>query len=44
MEKALDYLENHFWKEHIFWTDGYFACSVGCVSEEMLTQYIENQG
>lgn len=38
------YLKNHFWKEHTFWTDGYFACSVGNVSEEMLKQYIENQG
>jgi len=33
-----------FWKEHTFWTDGYFACSVGDVSEEMLKRYIENQG
>ena len=33
-----------FWKEHTFWTDGYFACSVGKVSEEMLKRYIENQG
>ena len=33
-----------FWKEHTFWTDGYFACSVGNVSEEMLKRYIENQG
>jgi len=32
-------------KDHIqFWTDGYFACSVGNVSEEILKQYIENQG
>ncbi|MCF2643337.1 transposase, partial [Roseburia hominis] len=31
-----DYLRKHFWKEHTFWTDGYFACSVGNVSEEML--------
>ena len=38
------YLQNHFWKEHTFWTDGYFACSVGNVSEEMLRKYIENQG
>ena len=29
---------------HLFWTDGYFACSVGNVSEEMLKRYIENQG
>jgi len=33
-----------FWKEHTFWTDGYFACSVGNVSEEMLKRYIGNQG
>ena len=25
-------------------TDGYFACSVGNISEEMLKRYIENQG
>ena len=37
-------LRKHFWKEHTFWTDGYFACSVGNVSEQMLKEYIENQG
>lgn len=37
-------LSGHYWKEHTFWTDGYFACSVGRVSEEMLREYIENQG
>ena len=39
-----DYLRKHFWKEHTFWTDRYFVCSVGNVSEEMLGKYIENQG
>jgi putative transposase len=24
-----NYLRKQFWKEHTFWTDGYFACSVG---------------
>ena len=38
------YLRKQFWKEHTFWTDGYFACSVGNVSEEMLKRYIGNQG
>ena len=38
------YLRKQFWKEHSFWTDGYFACSVGNVSEEMLKRYIGNQG
>ena len=31
-------------KEHTFWTDGYFVCSVGNASEEMPRKYIENQG
>ena len=38
------YLQKQFWKEHTFWRDGYFACSVGNVSEEMLKRYIGNQG
>ena len=37
-ERYSSYLQKHFWK------DGYFACSVGNVSEEMLRKYIENQG
>lgn len=43
-ERYPNYLRKNFWKEHTFWTDGYFACSVGNVSEEMLRKYIENQG
>ena len=43
-ERYPNYLRKHFWKEHTFWTDGYFVCSVGNVSEKMLKRYIENQG
>ena len=43
-ERYSNYLRKQFWKEHTFWTDGYFACSMGNVSEEMLKKYIENQG
>ena len=43
-ERYPNYLRKHFWKEHTFCTNGYFACSVGNVSEEMLRKYIENQG
>ena len=43
-KKHTEYLKIHFWKEDTFWTDGYFGCSVGNVSEEILKQYIENQG
>ena len=39
-----NYLSKHFWKEKTFWTDGYFACSIGNVSEGQLRRYIENQG
>lgn len=37
-------LHQQFWLEHTFWTDGYFACTVGNVSERQLQRYIENQG
>ena len=37
-------LKMHFWKENTLWTDGYFACSIGNVSEIQLKTYIQNQG
>lgn len=39
-----NYLSKIFWKERTFWTDGYFACSIGNVSENILRKYIQNQG
>lgn len=42
-KRRQNYLQKHFWKGHTFWADGYFACSVGDVSEEMLRKHIENQ-
>lgn len=38
------YLSKIFWKENTFWTDGYFICSIGNVSEKQLREYIESQG
>ena len=38
------YLEKQFWKEKTFWSDGYFACSVGNVSRETIQKYIKSQG
>ena len=32
------------WKKRIFWSDGYFACSIGEVSSAIIQKYIENQG
>lgn len=38
------YLQKHFWKERTFWSDAYFACSIGNVSKEIIEKYIQNQG
>lgn len=38
------FLLKYFWKEHTFWTNGYFICSIGNISEKQLREYIENQG
>lgn len=37
-------LSKTYWGKNKLWTDGYFACSVGNVSEDKLRQYISNQG
>jgi putative transposase len=37
-------LKKHFWKEHTFWSDGYFACSIGQVSKDVIEKYIQTQG
>ena len=42
-ERYSTYLCKCFWKERTFFTDGYFICSVGNVSEKTLKEYIENQ-
>ena len=38
------FLAKHYWKKRIFWSDGYFACSIGEVSSAIIQKYIENQG
>lgn len=38
------FLRKHFWKERTFWTDGFFACSIGEANPETIKAYIENQG
>ena len=32
------------WKKNVLWSDGYFACSIGQVSQDILEKYIQNQG
>lgn len=39
------YLKKHFWKEHTFWSNGYFACSIGeGASYDTIQEYIKSQG
>ncbi len=37
-------LRHHLWKEKTLWSDGYFAASIGQVSQTTIEHYIENQG
>ncbi len=37
-------LKKYFWKENTFWSDGYFVCSTGNASTEIIRKYIETQG
>ena len=39
-----EYLSKIFYREHTFWTDGYFVSSIGNVSQNAIKLYIENQG
>ena len=42
--KHRGYPKTHFWKENTFWSDEYFAYSIGNVSKDIVEKYIENQG
>lgn len=39
-----EFLRRCFYKEHTFWTDGYFVSTIGNVSQDKIKQYIEKQG
>lgn len=43
-KKNMNKLKKHFWKEKTFWTDGYFVCSIGNASENIIRNYISSQG
>ena len=43
-QKYNNFLSKKYWKKHIFWSDGYFACSTGEVSSATIQRYIESQG
>lgn len=39
-----EYLRKLYWRKQWFWTRGYFASTIGQVSQETIANYIENQG
>ena len=43
-QKYSSVLSKQYWKEKIFWSDGYFACSIGEVPSATIQKYIESQG
>ena len=43
-QKYPNFLTKCYWKHKIFWSDGYFACSIGEVSSATIQKYIESQG
>lgn len=43
-ERYSTLLSRHFWNKRIFWSDGYFACSIGEVSSATIEKYIASQG
>ncbi len=38
-----EYLSGVYWKRKVLWSDGYFACSIGQVSQQTIERYISNQ-
>ena len=43
-QKYSSVLSRQYWKEKTFYSDGYFACSIGEVSSATKQKYIESQG
>ena len=43
-QKYGSFLSKQYWKKRIFWSDGYFACSIGEVSSATIQKYIESEG
>lgn len=43
-DKHKEYLSKYYWKKKKLWTNGYFCSTIGEVSEDIVKEYIENQG
>jgi putative transposase len=38
------FYKDFFEKRELIWSDGYFSCSIGNVSNESIKKYIQEQG
>lgn len=43
-ERNESFMSKQYWKRKILWSEGYFACSIGQVSQGVIEKYIQNQG
>ena len=43
-QKHREKLKKEFWKRDIFWSSGYFVCSVGDANTATIQKYINEQG
>ena len=43
-QKYSSVLSRQYWKDKTFWSDGYFACSIGEVSSATIQKHIESHG
>lgn len=43
-ERYRNILSKYYWKKQVLWSDGYFACSIGQVSQDIIEKYIQSQG
>jgi len=44
LQSNKQHFKKFFWKTNKIWTGGYFASTIGEVSEETILEYIKNQG
>jgi len=42
LQREFPQLKKRYWGSHL-WSQGYFCCTVGAVTEQMVKKYIENQ-
>lgn len=42
-EKQKQFLEKHYWKKKILWSNGFFICTIGNASMETIRKYIQEQ-